>query len=127
MEFELGKYNIDKVKKALEGVRGKNIMIEDTWLHGVTSIDIEGQTTYDGDPIPEEGYDGGKRDLIGITFNFENGKASHNFCPDEEVCRVLFEQEDLWIFQIESIAAFVEREKGLLDDRLTEYKAYMQR
>jgi len=127
MNFELRKYNIDKVKKALEGVHGKNIMINDTWLHGVVSIDIEASESYDGDPIPEEGYDGGKRELIDITFNFENGRVSHSFCPDEQHCEIMFETDELWIIRIENLKQYIEREKSDLDFQLKEYEKYMSK
>lgn len=127
MNFDLRKYNIDKVKKALEGVQGKNIMVNDTWLHGVVSIDITESEMYDGDPIPEAGFDGGKRDLIDITFNFESGKVSHSFCPDEEHCEIIFETDDLWIIQIKGLKEYIEQKKFDLDFQLKEYEKYMSR
>lgn len=127
MRFDLRKYNIDEVKKALEGVRGKSVMVNDTNLLGVTSIDIEETEIYDGDPIPEEGYDGCKQDFIDIIFNFENGSAVHSFCPDEEHCQIIFETDDLWIIQIEDIKKYIERKRHSLDFQLKEYEEYMSR
>lgn len=125
MRFELRKYNIEAVKKALEGVQGKNIMINNTLLSGVVSIEIAESTMYDSDPIPEEGYDGGKKDFIDIIFNFENGNATHSFCPDEERCQVRFETEDLWIFITEDAKQFIERERHVLDLQFKEHEEYM--
>ena len=124
MDFDLRKYNIDRVKKALEGVKGNSVMINDTCLHGVISIDITESEMYDGDPVPEEGYDGGKTELIVLTFNFENGKAVHDFCPDVKHCEISFETDDLWIFQIEDLKQYIERKKFDLDFQLKEYEEY---
>lgn len=127
MNFNLRKYNIDKVKKALEGVRGKSVMINNTSLYGVVSIDITESEMYDGDPIPEEGYDGGKTDYINLAFNFENGSAAHSFRPDEEHCEIIFETEELWIIQIEDLKVYIERKKFDLDFQLKEYEEYMSK
>ncbi len=125
MIFELSKYNTDKVKKVLGGVQGKNIMVNDTWLHGVASIDVTECETFDSDP--EEGYDGGKRDLINIAFNFENGNVAHSFCPDEEHCEIRFETDELWIFSIEDIKQYIERKQGELAFQLKEYEEYISK
>lgn len=125
MNFELHKHNIDKVQKVLEGVQGKNIMINDIWLKGVVSIEITESEVYDGDP--EEDFDGGKTDYIDLTFNFENGKASHNFCPDNEHCEITFETDELWIIKIEDLKKYIERQKSDLDWKLKEYQEYMSR
>lgn len=127
MNFDLRKYNIDKVKKALEGVQGRNIMINDTWLNGVVSIDITESESYDSDPIPEEGYDGGKKDWITLTFNFENGRVSHGFCPDVQHCEIMFETDDLWIIRIEDLKKYIERERFDLDFQLKQYEEYMSK
>jgi len=124
MNFDLRKYNIDEVKKALEGVQGKNIVINDTWLDGVVSIGIEEEEMYDGDPIPEENYDGGRTDYIKLVFNFENGLVTHSFCPDTQHCEIIFETDDLWIIRIEDIKQYVERTKFDLDFQLKAYEEY---
>lgn len=127
MNFELKKHSIDKVKKALEGVQGKNITINDTWLHGVVSIGIEEEVMYDGDPIPEQDYDGGKTEYIELVFNLENGKVTRSFCPDNEHCEITFETDDLWIIRIEDLKQYIERKKFDLDWQLKEYEQYMSK
>lgn len=124
MHFELSRYNIDKVKKALEGVSGKSVMINDTNLFGVVSIDISECKVHDDDIIRG---DGGERDLIDITFNFENGRAAHSFCPDEEHCEIIFETDDLRIIQIEDMGKYIERKQFDLNFQLEEYNRHMSR
>lgn len=125
MVYELTKYNIDVVKKALEDVNGKAVYINDVGLYGVKSIDIETSVMYDGDPDPETGYDGGKRDMIDLTFNFEKGSAKHSFCPDTEHCGISFETDDLWIFNILDLKKYIENQMFELNYRLGEYDKFM--
>jgi len=127
MNFDLRKYNIDKVKKALEGVRGKSVMINNTSLYGVVSIDIEESEMYNDEPIPEEDYDGGRTELIVLTFNFENGKAARSFCPDTQHCGISFETDELWIIDICDMDKYIERKRFDLDFQLKEYQEYMSR
>jgi hypothetical protein len=127
MRNELTKYNIDKALKALEEIKGKDIMLNETCLYDVASIEIEESEMYDSDPDPSINYDGGKRDLIILRFSFENGKAVYSYCPDEQVCHYWDETPDLLCFRIESIPAFVESERFDLDFRLKQYEEYMSR
>ena len=126
MRNELTKFNIDKSMKILEDIAGKSIMIGKISLYSVVSIDIEENTAYDGDPIPEENYDGGKHDYINLRFKFENGEAAHSFCPDVEVCHFWHETDDLLIFEIQTIPVYVEKEKFDLDFRLEQYRKFTE-
>lgn len=127
MKFELTKWNIDKALETLKDLKDKSIMVDDISLYGVTSIGIEQSEWYDGDPIPEEGYDGGKHDEIIVTFNFEGGKAARHYCSDTHVCHFWNETNDLICFEIKDIKEYVEREKFDLDFRLQEYEKYMSK
>ena len=127
MNFELRKYNIDKVKEALKNVKGKAVIINDTSLYGVVSIDIEEEVMYDCDPIPEENYDGGKTDYIKLVFNYENGSAAHSFCQDIKHCEIIFETDDLWIIQIKDLKEYIEREIFDLQFRLKDFEGHMSK
>ena len=127
MRFELTRYNIDKAIMALRDVIGKNIMIGDTHLIGVDSVEIDEEAVYDGDPVPEENYDGGRTDYIRIIFHIGSGKVIHNFCPDMQVCHFWHELDDLICFSIKKIPDYVKDEKFDLDFRLQEYEKYMSR
>lgn len=127
MKTELTKHNIAEVKVVLEGIEGKSVMLNGTTLYGVKSINIFEDEMFYGDPIPEEGYDGGKTQLILLTFNFESGKAERSFCPDSEHCEISFETENLLAFRIQDLKEYIENEKFDLDFRLKEYEAYMSR
>ena len=127
MRFELSKHNIDKVKKVLEGVCGKTVMINDTNLLGVVSIDITEGEVCDSALISGIEQDGSKRDLIEIIFTFENGRAVHSFYPDEEHCEIIFEADDIWIIEIKDLLQYIEQKKLDLDFQLGEYNKYIDR
>lgn len=62
MRFELAKYNIDKVLKAVSDVGGKDIMINDLSLSGVKAITInEGKEFLDD--LDNEGTD-----IVNLVF-----------------------------------------------------------
>lgn len=122
MNFELRKYNIEQVKKALSDVKGKTIMLNDTWLYEVISIDIEEAIMHNEDPVPDENYDGGKVESIVLIFNFENGKVCHGFCLDIQHCEIMIETEDLWVFRIQPLQKYLESKIFDLQFQLNEIK-----
>jgi len=127
MENELTMNNIDKVTEALKGVKGKTIMIGDTFLEGVVSIEIKAGKEYLNDSCTDEGADGEEIDVIHICFNFEGGGyATKSFEPDMKVCRFSFETDTLWAVLINDIKTYVEREKFDLDFRLEQYEKFME-
>jgi len=126
MKFELTKWNKGKAINVLGDLTGKSIMIDDVWISGVASINIEEDAVYDSDPIPEEGYDGGKRDEIIIIFNFQNGKVSTRFCPDMQICHFWHETDSLVCFSIKKIPDYIKDEKFDLDFRLKQYEEFVK-
>jgi len=122
MKYELTKWNMDKAVKALGDLTGKNIMIDDTHLMGVDSIEIEEEAVYDSDPDESIGYDGGKVDYIRTIFHIGNGKVAHSFCPDTHICHFWHETDDLICFSIKGIPEYVKDAKFDLDWKLQEYE-----
>lgn len=121
MRFELAKYNIDKVLKAVSDVGGKDIMINDLSLSGVKAITInEGKEFLDD--LDNEGTD-----IVNLVFEFENGQAYQSFYPDTQHCEVTFETDDLWIIRIEDLKQYLERVKFDIDFRLKEYQETMSK
>jgi hypothetical protein len=122
MNFELKKYNTERVLKVLQEQLTDTvaISINDTLLSGVKSIDITESVMYDAEPIPEENYDGGKTDYIDLTFCFEKGSASYSFCPGIKACEINFESDDLWIIHIESMEKYLKRKSFDIDYQLKE-------
>lgn len=127
MKNELTKWSFDKALKNLGDLTGKSIMIGDTHLIGVTSIEFEEEVICDSDPDESIGYDGGKQDYIRIIFHIGDGKVSHSYCPNIEICHYWHELDDLICFSIESIPEFVKRQKFDLDFKLSEYEEYMKK
>lgn len=124
MNFELRKYNIERIKKVLQEQLTDEvaISINGTFLYGVKSIDIAESVMYDSEPIPEENYDGGKVDYIDLTFNLESGKAVHSFCPDIQACEINFESDDLWIIHIERMEKYLKDKSFDIDFQLSALK-----
>ena len=110
MRFQLTKHNIKQVQEALKDVKSKSVFIGDVGLYGVQSITISEEEVCDCEPDPAIGDDGGRRELIKITFNFKEGKAVKSFCPDDEVCVISFDTDDLWVIEIKDLKAFVKSE-----------------
>ena len=124
MNFELRKYNVTRVLKVLQEQFTDTvaISINDTLLYGVKSIDIIESVMYDGDPIPEENYDGGKTDYINLIFYFENGSAVHGFRPEFQVCEINFESDDLWIIRFENMEKYLKDKSFDINFQLKELK-----
>lgn len=127
MKFELTQHSIDRAKKELRDVQGRAVMIGNVHLSGVVSANIAASEMYDGDPDPSTGYDGGRRDMVDITFNFGSGQASISFCPDTDICHFWEETDDLICFEIQDIPEYVEKTKFDLDFRLQEYEKFMNK
>lgn len=121
MKFELAKYNIDQVLKALSDIGGRDIMVNDMSLSGVKAITInEGKEFLDD--LDNEGTD-----IVNLIFEFENGQAYQSFHPDVEHCEIMFETDDLWIILIEDLKDYLEREKSDIDFKLEEYRLAMSK
>ena len=127
MRFELTKYNTETAEKHLREVEGKTVMVDGMSLDGVTAIKIEESEMYDGDPDPDNGYDGGKHELIDLIFIMGESKACCSFEPEIQHCEITFEQDDLWVITIEDLKAYVERQRFDLDFKLKEYEEHMSR
>jgi hypothetical protein len=121
MKFELAKYNIDQVLKALSDIGGRDIMVNDMSLSGVKAITInEGKEFLDD--LDNEGTD-----IVNLIFEFENGRAYQSFCPDVEHCEIMFETDDLWIILIEDLKKHLERERSDIEFKLEEYRLAMSK
>ena len=121
MRFELTKFNIDKASNAVSDIGGRDIMVNDLSLSGVKNIVItEGKEFLDD--LDNEGTD-----IVNIIFEFENGQAYQSFRPDTQHCEISFETETLWIFIIEDLKKYLEREKFDLEFRLKEYHEAMSK
>lgn len=121
MRFELAKYNIDKVLKAVSDIGGRDIMVNDISLSGVKTIAINESKEY-LDDLDEQGTD-----IINLIFEFEEGQAYQSFRPDVEHCEIIFETDDLWIILIEDLKKYLEREKCDIDFKLQEYQEVMSK
>lgn len=121
MRFELRKYNIDKVSKALSDIGGRDIMVNHMSLSGVKNIVINEDKEY-LDDLDTTGID-----IINMIFEFENGKAYQSFRPDFEHCEISFETDDLWIILIENLKEYLEREKFDIEFELKEYQKAMSK
>jgi hypothetical protein len=121
MRFELTKYNIDKVSKALSDIGGRDIMVNDMSLSGVKAIVINEGKEYLDD------LDTNGTDIINLIFEFENGRAYQSFRPDLDHCDITFETDDLWIIRIEDLKKHLEREKADIEFKMQEYEEVMSK
>lgn len=128
MRFDLTKFNLEEIAEMFKDTKMISFAVGNANFYGVTSITAESGHNFDADPDLEVGYDGGGEDYICIRFKFEGGgEACVNLCPDSEHCEITKELNDLWIFRIEPIPEYVDREKEFLDYKLKEYEKYIKK
>ena len=123
MNNRLEKYNMKIVEKAVKGVNCKTVMVNDVWAYGVKNIAFEHIPI--NDSIPKELRDGSEENVIKINIDFKDGSISTSFCPEREVCEVLFETDELLIFRIRDTDDYIKQEELTLEFMKMEYEAYM--
>jgi hypothetical protein len=129
MNFEIRTWNTDRAAEVINKLLpGRTISLCESMLDGVEKVTIEKGEIMDSDPCPEEGYDGGLRDLITMRFEMKGGgKVTRFFEPIDEVCIVHVETNDLLIVTFAPLLEHVKRAKGSLDERAKENEDFYSR
>lgn len=122
MDFEIRLWNTEGAAEVINKLlSGRSISLDEAILDGVEKVTIEKGEIMDSDPCPEEGYDGGLRDMLTLRFKMKGGGTVVRFFePINTACVVHLEADDLLIITFRPLHEHVKWEKEHLDERLKE-------